>query len=390
MSLDELGMHRAGLAFVYRIVPVLVATSLYGIYFAILCVATRGLLQRGLKHPANAIILLVLYMVFLLSSALWALEVAQLFGLVEMLLSPNGLSTDALFNRFYDLVARESRITGILFDIQVSPRLSERSFVESDWVSAQMIVGDVLVIWRASAIWFEKKSVVLLPLFWWALTIINMIVQASFCHSGVATTNYGKVCKATNILAPTLSITTNISVMIIILWKVWLLRDKVMDVWHRRKSNKVFTVFVLCVESGTLYVVMLITDLLVTSLVTGGNETVGRMVDCISGYSTVQLVGIYPTLMLVVLRESVWNASEETGYTLNVSTAHFATRPSLGDISSRTADPTSRRVQFSTIDDVDVDLSALSPMDRQRRHDGSTQPLDALGAEKDDVKLAQL
>ena len=30
MSLDEPGMHRAGLAFVYRIVPVLVATSLYG------------------------------------------------------------------------------------------------------------------------------------------------------------------------------------------------------------------------------------------------------------------------------------------------------------------------------------------------------------------------
>ena len=69
-------------------------------------------------------ILTVLYTVFLLSSALWALEVAQLFGLVEILLSPDGLSTDALFNRFYDLVARESRITGILFDIQVSSRLS--------------------------------------------------------------------------------------------------------------------------------------------------------------------------------------------------------------------------------------------------------------------------
>jgi hypothetical protein len=30
MPLDDAGMHRAGLAFVYRIVPVLVATILYG------------------------------------------------------------------------------------------------------------------------------------------------------------------------------------------------------------------------------------------------------------------------------------------------------------------------------------------------------------------------
>lgn len=59
MSLDDAGMHRAGLAFLYRIIPVLVATILYGmifllfimrtsstnpgLYIAILCVATRGL-----------------------------------------------------------------------------------------------------------------------------------------------------------------------------------------------------------------------------------------------------------------------------------------------------------------------------------------------------------
>ena len=64
-------------------------------------------------------ILVILYVVFCISSALWALEVAQLFGLVELLLSPDGLSTDALFNRFYDLIARETKITGVLFEFQV-------------------------------------------------------------------------------------------------------------------------------------------------------------------------------------------------------------------------------------------------------------------------------
>ena len=76
--------------------------------------------QRGFAIRSNAIILALLYGVFFISSALWALEVAQLFGLVELLLSPDGLSSDELFNRFYALVARETRITGILFNFQVS------------------------------------------------------------------------------------------------------------------------------------------------------------------------------------------------------------------------------------------------------------------------------
>ncbi|KAF8136852.1 hypothetical protein K438DRAFT_1786470 [Mycena galopus ATCC 62051] len=100
--------------------------------------------------------------------------------------------------------------------------------------------------------------------------------------------------------------------MSLTIWKAWIFRDEVMRLLHSKKKNRVFSVFVLLIESGTLYVIMLITDLLVTSLVVGGPESVGRMIDCISGYSTVQFVGIYPTLMIVVLRESIWNQSDDT------------------------------------------------------------------------------
>lgn len=34
-----------------------------------------------------------------------------------------------------------------------------------------MILGDILVIWRAAAIWFENKIVILIPVFWWGLMI---------------------------------------------------------------------------------------------------------------------------------------------------------------------------------------------------------------------------
>ncbi|VDB96650.1 unnamed protein product [Peniophora sp. CBMAI 1063] len=292
MALDEASMHRLGLGFVYRIIPVIIVSILYGIYIAILCVATRGLLERGLKARANLYVLLAIWLLFLFTSTLWSLELAQLIGLDEILLSPDGLSPDSLFNRFYNLVARETKVTGVLFQ-------------------SQMILGDILVIWRASAIWHDRRAVVFLPLFWWVLMIVNLITNASLCESGVATTKYSKVCKATDILAPTLSIMVNLSVMILIIWKAWIMREVLLTAYRNKRHNKILSLFVLLIESGTLYVCALVSDLLVTSYVTGNNETIQRMISCISGYTTVQFVGIYPTLMFVMLRESVWNSQDD-------------------------------------------------------------------------------
>lgn len=37
-----------------------------------------------------------------------------------------------------------------------------------------------------------------------------------------------------------------------------MLRDVLLDVWRKRKTNKLFTLFVLLLESGTLYAVILV------------------------------------------------------------------------------------------------------------------------------------
>lgn len=62
----------------------------------------------------------MLYVLFLITTSLWALEVAQLMGLDDILLSPDGLDTNSLFSRFYGLLARETKVTGVLFAFQVS------------------------------------------------------------------------------------------------------------------------------------------------------------------------------------------------------------------------------------------------------------------------------
>ena len=47
--------------------------------------------------------------------------------------------------------------------------------------------------------------------------------------------------------------------MNILMYKLFrMLRDTLLDVWRKRETNKLFTLFVLLVESGTLYVAMLV------------------------------------------------------------------------------------------------------------------------------------
>ena len=69
-----------------------------------------------------------------------------------------------------------------------------------------------------------------------------------------------------------------------------IMREVLLAAYRNKRHNKVLSLFVLLIESGTLYVCALVSDLLVTSYVTGTNETVQRMISCISGYSTVQFV----------------------------------------------------------------------------------------------------
>ncbi|KAI0034499.1 hypothetical protein K488DRAFT_38072, partial [Vararia minispora EC-137] len=290
MALDEADMHRLGLNFLYQMTPVIIVSVLYGIYIAVLVLATQAIAERGLKNSVNATILAILYVVFLFTSALWGIGLVHILSLNHvMLLAPNGLSGDALFNRYYVLLARETRIMDILFH-------------------CQMILGDILVIWRAAAIWHDRRAFVLIPFFWWALMIVSMLINASFCPYGLSSTDYTNFCHTMDILVPVTSILVNVSVMALTFAKAWHLRAGLRGTLRlRRKRSKLLTLFTLFIESGTLYVIMLTAEVVAASFVPDSLETPAEFIDYLFGASSVQIVGIYPTLMIVVLRQSIWN-----------------------------------------------------------------------------------
>ena len=131
-----------------------------------------ALSHRGLRAPGSITITISLWLLFLVSTALWGLELAQLLGLNQILLKPSGLEPNALFNRFYDLIASETKVTGVLFECQVRMAFSsETACAHNSCACYQMIIGDIIVIWRASAIWHDRRAVILIPLAWWACMI---------------------------------------------------------------------------------------------------------------------------------------------------------------------------------------------------------------------------
>lgn len=118
MSLDDGGIRRAGLAYSYRTIPVLIATLLFGFYIIILFLATKGLIERGRR--ANFLTLFILYVVFAFTSTLWALQITQLFGIRDYILTNNdNLSTNQVFANYYDFIARQTKLTAVLFQCQV-------------------------------------------------------------------------------------------------------------------------------------------------------------------------------------------------------------------------------------------------------------------------------
>lgn len=76
--------------------------------------------------------MVVLYLVFGLTTALWALEVTQLFGLVGILLYPNDLPDDAKFKSLYAFIARITSVTAVLFETQVCHPLHSQHFLILD------------------------------------------------------------------------------------------------------------------------------------------------------------------------------------------------------------------------------------------------------------------
>lgn len=154
-------------------------------------------------------------------------------------------------------------------------------------------MGDILVIWRAGAIWFDKRRVLMLPLFWWVLMVgtshysaspddhshaygseyararfalpvgridnqLRKVVQGYGRRSAGAVDRHEHVGHVPRAVEGMVSISSILAKLLPDSGYHRRLREVLMHVFQQRQTNKIFTLFVLMVESGMLYIVMLV------------------------------------------------------------------------------------------------------------------------------------
>ncbi|KAL0574079.1 hypothetical protein V5O48_006695 [Marasmius crinis-equi] len=175
----------------------------------------------------------------------------------------------------------------------------------------QAALGDSIVFWRVWVLCAGDKKLVLAPF----LLLIGTIA-CSFGFLGCfAQHNWPLVnpptCDALIISAYSLSTATNLSVTIVIGYKLWFYRKHIGAYLGKcRQQARVERTLVLLLESGFIYSVIWVVQFIMMRM-PSPPSLAGELVQYGLKAATLQLVGIYPTLLIVLIyfQRSMWDSS---------------------------------------------------------------------------------
>ncbi|KIK51619.1 hypothetical protein GYMLUDRAFT_78125 [Collybiopsis luxurians FD-317 M1] len=282
----------------YRSLCGLITESvLYGIYIALFSYAIRQLWFRDNDRThARLMTLFTLMLMFLMSTTLWTLDIVDsMRGQKEVFLNPNGTIDERA-----DEYQKE---------------LNTRIIVQTTIFSAEYLIGDTVVAWRACALWGYSKKVMFLPV----LFLTSATVLISFFVGCLGKTNWAflegesKTCANAYLGVFFLSIATNVVATSLIAAKAWMHHRLLLSASAEQKS-RVMKVLVLLVESGFIYLLIWAAK----SMGAFGNlpEANAQFTVNMLNMMGNQIVGLYPTLLVILVRMqlSAFKAAEVERY----------------------------------------------------------------------------
>ncbi|KAK1222918.1 hypothetical protein PQX77_014195 [Marasmius sp. AFHP31] len=174
-----------------------------------------------------------------------------------------------------------------------------------------VVIGDSIVIWRAWALSAGNKKIMFVPvLLQLALTGTSFAWIGCFVDAGMPT-EIPETCYKINTATYILTMLTNIAGTSVIGYTTWCYRKAISKYLNScRHQTRAEKVLVLLVESGVLYTSLWIIQRAV--LVAPANSTVvDQTFRQISSVAVAQLVGMYPTaiIVLVFLQRSLWDTT---------------------------------------------------------------------------------
>ncbi|KAK1235412.1 hypothetical protein PQX77_001368 [Marasmius sp. AFHP31] len=265
----------------------------YGIYAVLFCFAVVILCRNEGKPRAKFFLLLAVFSMFTISTFFVAAYASIFFEEIQMILIDH--ITEPVANKI----------------ISYQERFTHLSLVQQVMFFVEVVIGDFVVVWRAWALWSENRKVIIVPVLLLSGSAASMLsFLGCFVHHGWLLP-VPLTCSAFDISTYVLSMATNVASTAAIAYKVWI---------HRRVVKKYFITnsygmgaekaLVLLMESGMIYSLLWILQL-ISFIPSVGETHSGQITRQVFNSISVQLVGIYPTLviLLVYLQRSLWDPS---------------------------------------------------------------------------------
>ncbi|KAJ8094144.1 hypothetical protein PM082_023352 [Marasmius tenuissimus] len=307
---------------VLDIVKVLTGAILYGIYLVLLLAALSILGHREGKIKARITLISALLVMFAISSfEFWGI-VHLCFRSIQIILVNNVEMpySDKLLT-FFDGFTKLISVIQVLLPLEV-------------------VIGDAIVLWRAWKLCAENRKLVYPPMFFlFVTTVCSLGYLGCYAKNDWPASN-PDTCNNLQISVFSLSLATNLMGTLVVGYKVWLHRQAVGEFLGQcRQRTRAEKVLILLMESGAAYSILWIVQLIVV-LSPPARTFSGKVAQQVFYTSSIQMVGMYPTFMvvLVYLQYSIWdstgtlstNATSPTSNSVTVYEASGGSKTTLG------------------------------------------------------------
>ncbi|KAK1218285.1 hypothetical protein PQX77_019034 [Marasmius sp. AFHP31] len=197
--------------------------------------------------------------------------------------------------------------------------------VQESVVPLEIFIGDLIVFWRVWVLCTGQRRLVVLPFaFLLATAACSLGILGCFAQNDWPIVD-PPACGSLILSAYSLSAATNISGTIVIGLKVWYYRKNVGAYLGKHKRGRTEKILTLLLESGVVYSLLWIVQIIMVRTRPPATFS-AEVVRQIFRVTIVQLVGIYPTLLvvLVYLQRSLWDASGHSTFVATSSTSKNA------------------------------------------------------------------
>ncbi|KAL0057841.1 hypothetical protein AAF712_015504 [Marasmius tenuissimus] len=182
--------------------------------------------------------------------------------------------------------------------------------VQEVLVPLEIIIGDAIIFWRVWVLCAGDKELVSVPfIFLLGTTVCLLGFFSCFAQNDWPVANL-ETCNALVVSGYSLSLVTNIAGTVAIGVQVWIYKRTVRAYLTAYKECHAEKILILLLESGVVYSLVWVVQLVVVHIPPAATLS-GKVVQQILKAGNVQLVGIYPTalVVLIYLQQSMWDSS---------------------------------------------------------------------------------